>query len=1178
MAVRRAGSAGARGARFGVVSVSVAGVRRVVGALLVAVVVAGACSSGESGVEEPEAGASGGAGVDEFGGESGGLGSDADGTVLVEFEELPGVATVGGGGEVRVSWLAAEPVSGSPVAGYEVQWARVGDEFGLSARAVVVGLSYTIWGLDGSSDYRVRVRPAGVQLAAAGGASVAAGAGSDPVAEVVEDAPGLGGSQRRSVSAFDGAVRFELGGDAVWPATISLPVDMDAVGDGDVQLAYFDEASGVWVPAPESVLDRQRGVITAEVYHLSLWRAICSVGLSGVCSKIVDVIDRGVQAINSIVASYWDAGTGWLRDGWQDAREFTLGDVPALAAAVVERLRETGAEVAPWALASLQFAAAVNTVDLRDLAVMVAESFGYLVPIPECDPPGPEWAYVQAELASGAVVLCSESAAGRGDDSDLMLTTTVNRGYAMIMRSNTGGVDFGDRSPEHVSVHDAQLPSQLTDLIASFLIFDNSKELFLPAGSSTRLRVPRTALGERSHAEFAYEADVLATTLQSLLYGINTLCQDKCKDIPQILQCAWGNIARFANEDYTTPQADPFEAVQDLTQAVREYKRLTISDCVAPSIPSVTKSQNMERILHVMEGLVLLHEYGRMTLDGTIAPTLLRKPHQVTITDTNPPRTPQTPTDTTTTTPQPPTTTQTPTSPATGSYTTISAGASHSCAVTTAGVAKCWGYNHDGQTDVPDGSYTTISAGSYHSCAVTTAGVAKCWGNDDFGKTEVPDGSYTAISAGGHHSCAVTTAGVAKCWGDNTARQTDVPDGSYMAISAGWDHSCAVTTAGVAKCWGDNGAGKTIVPDGSYMTISAGWDHSCAVTTAGVAKCWGDNDYGQTDVPDGSYMTISAGWGHSCAVTTAGDAKCWGRNDYGRTDVPDGSYMTISAGWGHSCAVTTAGVAKCWGRNDYGQTVVPDGSYMTISAGGVHSCAVTAAGVAKCWGFNDWGQTDVPDGSYTTISAGGLHSCAVTTAGVAKCWGDNDYGQTDVPDGSYTAISAGWRSSCAVTAAGVAKCWGQTVVPDGSYMTISAGYTHSCAVTTAGVAKCWGLNDWGQTDVPDGSYTAISAGGWYHSCAVTTAGVAKCWGDNDYGQTDVPDGSYMTISAGWGHSCAVTTAGVAKCWGRNDYGQTVVPDGSYMTISAGASHSCAVTTAGDAKCWGAYASLLPHST
>jgi alpha-tubulin suppressor-like RCC1 family protein len=33
--------------------------------------------------------------------------------------------------------------------------------------------------------------------------------------------------------------------------------------------------------------------------------------------------------------------------------------------------------------------------------------------------------------------------------------------------------------------------------------------------------------------------------------------------------------------------------------------------------------------------------------------------------------------------------------------TTITAGGAHTCAVTTTGTARCWGYNGDRQTDVP---------------------------------------------------------------------------------------------------------------------------------------------------------------------------------------------------------------------------------------------------------------------------------------------------------------------------------------------------------------------------------------------------------------------------------------------------------------------------------------------
>ena len=74
-------------------------------------------------------------------------------------------------------------------------------------------------------------------------------------------------------------------------------------------------------------------------------------------------------------------------------------------------------------------------------------------------------------------------------------------------------------------------------------------------------------------------------------------------------------------------------------------------------------------------------------------------------------------------------------------YEQISTGYRHSCAVTKAGGAVCWGENADGQSTAPAGSYTQISAGGYHTCALTTAGKAVCWGDDESGQSTVPAGT-----------------------------------------------------------------------------------------------------------------------------------------------------------------------------------------------------------------------------------------------------------------------------------------------------------------------------------------------------------------------------------------------------------------------------------------------------
>lgn len=127
----------------------------------------------------------------------------------------------------------------------------------------------------------------------------------------------------------------------------------------------------------------------------------------------------------------------------------------------------------------------------------------------------------------------------------------------------------------------------------------------------------------------------------------------------------------------------------------------------------------------------------------------------------------------------------------------LSGGGYHTCAVTTAGAVKCWGGNWIGQlgdgtttnraTPVAvsglESSVASVAGGGEYTCAVTTAGAAKCWGYNYYGN--LGDGSQgnsrltpidvlglssgvAYISAGGSYlTCAVMTDSAAKCWGYN---------------------------------------------------------------------------------------------------------------------------------------------------------------------------------------------------------------------------------------------------------------------------------------------------------------------------------------------------------------------------------------------------------------------------
>ena len=174
----------------------------------------------------------------------------------------------------------------------------------------------------------------------------------------------------------------------------------------------------------------------------------------------------------------------------------------------------------------------------------------------------------------------------------------------------------------------------------------------------------------------------------------------------------------------------------------------------------------------------------------------------------------------------------------------ISAGGQHTCALDDDGAAWCWGTNTDGMLGngddeglspepvevAGDHEFTTLDAGANHTCALTEDGEAFCWGLNQFGalgdgtqevRTEptavAGEHTFTAVTAGLGHSCGITEAGAALCWGFNAAAQLGngttanalepaAVEGGYAfaILTAGDYHTCGVTEDGLTICWGLN--------------------------------------------------------------------------------------------------------------------------------------------------------------------------------------------------------------------------------------------------------------------------------------------------------------------------------------------------------------------------------------
>jgi alpha-tubulin suppressor-like RCC1 family protein len=322
-----------------------------------------------------------------------------------------------------------------------------------------------------------------------------------------------------------------------------------------------------------------------------------------------------------------------------------------------------------------------------------------------------------------------------------------------------------------------------------------------------------------------------------------------------------------------------------------------------------------------------------------------------------------------------------------------------------------------------------VAAGDDHTCALTTVGGVKCWGWN--ASNELGDGTdaylrstpvdvvglergVRTIAAGGIDSCAATTAGAVKCWGANyngvlgngTRDPSSTPvdvvglSSGVRSIAVGTTHACAITSRRGLVCWGSNSAGQ--LGDGSesdrltpvpvrglasgVRAVSAGFEYTCALTASGGVKCWGGNVAGQLGTGSlfesttpvwvaglrSGVRAIAAGSFSACALTSRGAVKCWG-GDRSVTPIPvaglSRGVTAIGAGQFHTCAVV-ARRARCWGSNDYGQ--VGDGSSV------VRTRPVSVNGLV---------------GRVRAVTAGDDHTCALTTTGRVECWGRNDFGQ-----------------------------------------------------------------------------------------------------------------------------------------------------------------------------------------
>lgn len=527
-------------------------------------------------------------------------------------------------------------------------------------------------------------------------------------------------------------------------------------------------------------------------------------------------------------------------------------------------------------------------------------------------------------------------------------------------------------------------------------------------------------------------------------------------------------------------------------------------------------------------------------------------------------------------------------------FISITAGAYHTCGLKADRTAYCWGAddfsalgngagvsgNQQDPTLVAGGhSFRMIAAGQFHTCAISAAGAAYCWGHDGSGQLGNGAGisgnqesptlvsgshSFRSLAVGNEHSCGIRSDGSAYCWGDGfngglgNGANADSQDplavsGSHSvkALALGAGSSCALKADGTVSCWGGGDLSPVAVEElpstvDNFLVMSNGsWgDHACGIRSDGKAYCWGADYDGQ--LGNGAALTLdqqnpslvvgghrfiaitASGGHHTCAISSDGSAYCWGYGDMlgnGGTmdsEVPflvSGShkFLAIEAGEYHTCALRSDGVGYCWGFDSSGylgdgpgavESLIPvpiaDGHLFVSIAG---FCAIKSNGAAYCWGSDSSGQ--VGNGSGTTgnqfspsLVAGGhlfksittssfsKTTCAVRVDGAAYCWGSDSLGELGNGPGT-----TGNQTSPSLVTGGL------------SFRSISAGQESTCAIDANGAAYCWGWGGNGllgtgttSTQVSPApvsgshSFKSITTAGI--TCGISSFGVGYCWGED----------------------------------------------------------------------------------
>ena len=532
----------------------------------------------------------------------------------------------------------------------------------------------------------------------------------------------------------------------------------------------------------------------------------------------------------------------------------------------------------------------------------------------------------------------------------------------------------------------------------------------------------------------------------------------------------------------------------------------------------------------------------------------------------------------------------------TAQNTTFIDNSSYTHAITNVGGVS-FAYSTPFTSTIPVGAITatSISAGKSHSTAITTNNQLYSWGDNTYGEL----GDSTTI---------------------NRSSPVQIGTSSWSQVSAGGTHTVGIESDGSLLAWGYNNYGQLGLNtpySGIYYTqVSEGPTHTLAIRNDGALFVWGRNDLGQLGTSDtvdrsspvqigtSSWTSVNAGSSHSTAIRSDNKLFTWGANDYGQlgnnldvttiaTNITWSKIVMDSSGV-HSLAIKNDGTLWGWGLNTSGQ--LGDGTaasksspvqvgalntWIDVAAGSVHSLGITNDNVLYTWGTNTFGQLGdntnnaksspiVVGFNYKKVFAGYQTSIAIDNNNLAYIWGDNANGL--IPGG----VVGTHRSSIALL--NTETTWNSFAINQ-----------HILGIKTDGSLWSWGLGTTGQlglndllsrsspTQIGTSSWSMVSAGLSY-SMGITSDNSLYAWGLNSSGQLGLSDTVNRSAPATVGLAEGLTDDNAYSTFFNGSATFLTIPKEAITMSSSGSTTNPTYTV----ECWynrtgGGYHSILATS-